>query len=202
MSLGRISSIAAIMPAMVSPVMVGADAASPQPTAPASDSIRTKTFSACATVSPAICTGFFIGRLTAMASIVEIFIFTVYLPAAIWAAPRPNAAASELELQVGPADKECGRKHCIGQRAAISQTEANDGEEFAAGGGKGVRNRGGARMMRVRWAIAAAAMAPLVCSVPAQSAGQWSPAGLWQAVDSDTKQPTGWFLISDYNGVF
>jgi len=57
-------------------------------------------------------------------------------------------------------------------------------------------------MMRVRWAIAAAAIAPLVCSVPAQSAGQWSPAGLWQAVDSDTKLPTGWFLISDHNGVF
>ena len=70
------SSIAAIMPAMVSPVMVGAAAASPQPTAPDSDSMRTKTFSACATVSPAICTGFFIGRRTAMGSIV--LIFTVF----------------------------------------------------------------------------------------------------------------------------
>src|SRR5579862_3953569 len=67
-------------------------------------------------------------------------------------------------------------------------------------------------MMRVRWAIAVAALLPLVCSAAAQSvsspsasapsAGQSSPVGLWQAVDSDTKQPTGWFLISDHNGVF
>ena len=26
--------------------------------------------------------------------------------------------------------------------------------------------------------------------------------GLWQAVDSDTKQPTGWFLITDHDGVY
>src|SRR5262249_62061047 len=61
------------MLAMVSPVMVGAAAASPQPSTPASDSIRTNTFSACATVSPAICTGFFIGRLTASGSMALIF---------------------------------------------------------------------------------------------------------------------------------
>jgi uncharacterized protein (DUF2147 family) len=29
-----------------------------------------------------------------------------------------------------------------------------------------------------------------------------TPAGLWQALDSDTKQPTAWFLISDHNGVY
>ncbi len=29
-----------------------------------------------------------------------------------------------------------------------------------------------------------------------------TPVGLWQAVDDDTKQPTGWFLISDHNGVY
>jgi uncharacterized protein (DUF2147 family) len=67
-------------------------------------------------------------------------------------------------------------------------------------------------MMRVRWAIAVAALLPLVCSAGAQSvpspsasapsAGQSSPVGLWQAVDSDTKEPTGWFLIDDHNGVF
>jgi uncharacterized protein (DUF2147 family) len=56
-------------------------------------------------------------------------------------------------------------------------------------------------MMRLRWAIAVAAVAPLVWFVPAQGAGQ-SPTGLWQAVDSDTKEPTGWFLISDHNGAF
>src|SRR5690242_13900814 len=57
-------------------------------------------------------------------------------------------------------------------------------------------------MMRVRWASAIVIVAPLLCSVPAHSAGQSSPAGLWQAVDSDSKQPTGWFLIRDHNGVF
>src|SRR5690242_20532480 len=56
-------------------------------------------------------------------------------------------------------------------------------------------------MMRVRWAIAVAAVAALVWSAAAQSASQ-SPAGLWQALDSDTKEPTGWFLITDHNGVF
>jgi uncharacterized protein (DUF2147 family) len=29
-----------------------------------------------------------------------------------------------------------------------------------------------------------------------------SPVGLWQAVDSDTKQPTGWFLVSNHDGVY
>jgi uncharacterized protein (DUF2147 family) len=29
-----------------------------------------------------------------------------------------------------------------------------------------------------------------------------TPVGLWQAVDEDTKQPTGWFLISDHGGVY
>ena len=67
-------------------------------------------------------------------------------------------------------------------------------------------------MMPMRLVLAAAALAPFVCSAAAQSvstpsasaqnAGQWSPVGLWQAVDSDTKEPTGWFLIDDHNGVF
>jgi uncharacterized protein (DUF2147 family) len=60
-------------------------------------------------------------------------------------------------------------------------------------------------MMRVRLAIAAvtlvAALVPFAWCVPAHSTSQ-SPAGLWQAVDSDTKEPTGWFLIADHNGVF
>jgi uncharacterized protein (DUF2147 family) len=29
-----------------------------------------------------------------------------------------------------------------------------------------------------------------------------TPAGLWQTLDSDTKQPSGWFLISDHGGVY
>ncbi len=61
------------MLAVVSPVMVGAEAASPQPTKPLSASMRTSTLSARATVSPAMVTGFFIGRLTAIGSIDLIF---------------------------------------------------------------------------------------------------------------------------------
>lgn len=57
-------------------------------------------------------------------------------------------------------------------------------------------------MMRVSWAIAIAAVVPLIWSASASSAGQSTPAGLWQALDSDTKEPTGWFLIQDHNGVF
>ena len=53
--------------------LLGADAASPQPVRPLSASIRTKTLSARATVSPDICTGFFIGKLTAMGSMDLIF---------------------------------------------------------------------------------------------------------------------------------
>src|SRR5262249_34386039 len=76
----------------------------------------------------------------------------------------------------------------------------------------GARMSIGARIMRMKLVFAVAALAPLVCSAAAQgvstpnasvqNAGQWSPVGLWQAVDSDTKQPTGWFLIDDHNGVF
>jgi uncharacterized protein (DUF2147 family) len=29
-----------------------------------------------------------------------------------------------------------------------------------------------------------------------------SPVGLWQAVDNDTKQPTGWFLVTNHDGVY
>jgi len=29
-----------------------------------------------------------------------------------------------------------------------------------------------------------------------------SPVGLWQAVDDDTKQPTGWFLFTNHDGVY
>jgi uncharacterized protein (DUF2147 family) len=36
---------------------------------------------------------------------------------------------------------------------------------------------------------------------PAPTAPQ-TPAGLWQAVDDDTKQPTGWFLIANHDGVY
>ncbi len=52
----------------VSPVMTGAEAASPQPTSPSSAAIRTSTLSARRTSSPAMITGLTIGRLTAIGS--------------------------------------------------------------------------------------------------------------------------------------
>ena len=61
--------------------------------------------------------------------------------------------------------------------------------------------------MRARLLIPAAAAAllslaaPLFAQNPAPAAAQ-TPAGLWQAVDDDTKQPTGWFLIANHDGVY
>src|SRR5215471_13976901 len=57
----------------VSPVMVGAEAASPQPITPLSASMRTSTLSAWRISTPAMTTGFFIGRLTAIGSTRLIF---------------------------------------------------------------------------------------------------------------------------------
>src|SRR5215475_4907567 len=57
----------------VSPVIVGAEAASPQPTTPVSDPTRTSTLSAWRISTPAMNTGFFIGSATAMGSIDAIF---------------------------------------------------------------------------------------------------------------------------------
>jgi uncharacterized protein (DUF2147 family) len=55
--------------------------------------------------------------------------------------------------------------------------------------------------MRLVLAGIVVALLPLAWPDFAHSAGQ-SPAGLWQAVDDATKQPTGWFLISDHTGVY
>ena len=55
--------------------------------------------------------------------------------------------------------------------------------------------------MSVRVLTFAAAFAALVAAGQALSA-EPTPVGLWQAVDDDTKQPTGWFLISDHNGTY
>ena len=52
----------------MSPVMVGAEAASPQPTWPSAASMRTSTFSAAAIVTRAIFIGFFSGNATGIAS--------------------------------------------------------------------------------------------------------------------------------------
>ena len=60
--------------------------------------------------------------------------------------------------------------------------------------------------MRTKFVVAFAVLLPFFGSAPVHSAGQGSsqasPVGLWQAVDADTKQPTGWFLIADHGGVY
>src|SRR3984957_16122110 len=61
--------------------------------------------------------------------------------------------------------------------------------------------------MRARLLIPAAAAALLslpaaVSPQPPAPAAPQTPAGLWQAVDDDTKQPTGWFLITNHDGVY
>jgi len=48
---------------------------------------------------------------------------------------------------------------------------------------------------------AVAASLSLVVASHAWSAEQ-SPLGLWQGVDDDTKQPSGWFLISEHDGIY
>jgi uncharacterized protein (DUF2147 family) len=50
--------------------------------------------------------------------------------------------------------------------------------------------------------VALAALVPLLAAGSATPADLSSPVGLWQAVDDDTKQPTGWFLIADHDGVY
>ena len=62
----------------VSPVMVGAEAASPQPTTALSASTRTRMLSACLISTPAMNTGFFMGKLTAIGS--TRLIFTLQSP--------------------------------------------------------------------------------------------------------------------------
>ncbi len=49
--------------------------------------------------------------------------------------------------------------------------------------------------------LTVATLASLIGSAYSLRADQ-SPLGLWQAVDDDTKQPTGWFLIRQQNGVY
>jgi uncharacterized protein (DUF2147 family) len=55
--------------------------------------------------------------------------------------------------------------------------------------------------MRANLLTLVAALTSLIVPVHALSAAS-TPLGLWQAVDDDTKQPTGWFLISDHDGVY
>ena len=55
--------------------------------------------------------------------------------------------------------------------------------------------------MRASLVIAAAAFLALVLPGYSLTDAQ-TPAGLWQGIDDQTKQPTGWFLISDHGGVY
>jgi len=55
--------------------------------------------------------------------------------------------------------------------------------------------------MRANLLTLVAALTSLIVPVHALSA-EPTPLGLWQAVDDYTKQPTGWFLISDHDGVY
>ncbi len=55
--------------------------------------------------------------------------------------------------------------------------------------------------MRIKLMTVAAALLSLIATGHAWSAEQ-TPLGLWQAVDDDTKQPSGWFLISEHDGVY
>jgi len=62
--------------------------------------------------------------------------------------------------------------------------------------------------MRAKFVTAAAALMALLAGSAAGAdplpgpPGPPTPAGLWQALDSDTKQPTAWFLISEHDGVY
>jgi uncharacterized protein (DUF2147 family) len=55
--------------------------------------------------------------------------------------------------------------------------------------------------MRAKWVIFAAVLVPLLWPGHALSADP-TPVGLWQALDSDSHQPTGWFLITNHDGVY
>jgi uncharacterized protein (DUF2147 family) len=56
--------------------------------------------------------------------------------------------------------------------------------------------------MRVKFVLALAALLPLIAPLAASSQSTLTPAGLWQALDDDTKQPSAWFLISNHDGVY
>jgi uncharacterized protein (DUF2147 family) len=56
--------------------------------------------------------------------------------------------------------------------------------------------------MRTKLLTGFAALLSIVMASQAVSADMSSPVGLWQSTDPDTKQPTGWFFISNDNGVY
>jgi Uncharacterized protein conserved in bacteria (DUF2147) len=59
--------------------------------------------------------------------------------------------------------------------------------------------------MRAKLLLPAALLMALAVPVNAQNLAQkppQTPVGLWQAVNDETKQPTGWFLISEQAGLY
>ena len=56
--------------------------------------------------------------------------------------------------------------------------------------------------MSIKVLTFAAALASLLVAAGQALSAEPTPVGLWQAVDDDTKQPTGWFLIRDHAGVY
>lgn len=54
--------------------------------------------------------------------------------------------------------------------------------------------------MRAKLVMGFAALSLLVGSTAVSA--DMSPIGLWQSVDPQTKQPTGWFAISEHDGVY
>jgi hypothetical protein len=54
--------------------------------------------------------------------------------------------------------------------------------------------------MRAKTMTALALLALAAGAIPAGA--DLTPVGLWQSVDQDTKQPNGWFLITDHGGVY
>src|SRR5580704_3680637 len=94
------------------------------------------------------------------------------------------------------------------RRAAIAgnRVAAYLNSAIAAGAMRGGPKFLGVRRMLARLMAVAAALLPLGVAVltpgAAPGADLTTPAGLWQTVDDDTKQPTGWFLITNRNGVY
>jgi uncharacterized protein (DUF2147 family) len=54
--------------------------------------------------------------------------------------------------------------------------------------------------MRARYMVAAAALLSLVASHALGA--EPTAAGLWQAIDQETGQPTGWFQIREHDGIY
>src|SRR5271156_234002 len=79
--------------------------------------------------------------------------------------------------------------------------DVEDGHISSTGFGA-VAGLPGTGMMRAKF-IAAAILPLALLLAPGRASGNDpTPAGLWQALDGDTKEPTGWFIISNHNGVY